>query len=662
LREWRARSHRAAVTARVVSALPLLAVCLCCLWLAVDEGGFYPRTWTAVVVVLSALVLALVTTAWEGRASLARPALVALVALAGFAAWSFATSLWAGSPGDAARGALLTAIYLAAFAVPLLWPASPGATERIVLGLAGAVAVLGAVGVGRILDGTTPLVYGRLAWPTGYPNTTAAFLALGAWLGLVVAASGTCGLLLRSAGFAAFVWIAGLLVVARSQGALVTGVLAALVLVVLSRRRLEAVALLVLGLLLVAPAVPSLARVVNEYPEDQPAALRHAVWVLAAVTIVSVPSFLLLGPLLGRVRPRRPGLRTRVAIVGATAAVLLVAGVAVSSARVAAAWRDLTAGPAATTSASRYYGAGLAGNRADFWRVGLQALARDPVGGIGVDNFQATYLRERRSDEQPRSPHNLVVTVLSEMGVVGGALLAVFVGGAALVLVRTARGGDAATGTAAQAAVVGLVGWLGHAQLDWLWEMPATGALAFTVAGIGVGVGGGTRQPGSASRRPAAAASTAPLRAAALLAAAAIAVYAGSLWISTRYEERGVALWRTAPVAAAADLRRAAMFDPLGSDALLLRGAITARRGNWKEARSAFAESLSRDRTNWYAWLQLALAEARLGHGAAASEAVQRAVALNPREQVARRLARSIRRHELPSQAQLEEQLAASQS
>jgi hypothetical protein len=649
------------VTARVVSALPLLTVCLCCLWLAVDEGGFYPRTWTAVVVALAAVVLALVVAAWDGRASLARPALIALLGLAGFVAWSFATSLWAGSPGDAVRGSLVTAIYLAAFGVPLLWPASPGATERIVLGLAVAVAALGAVGVGRVLDGTSPLVYGRLSWPTGYPNTTAAFLALGAWLGLVVAVGGTCGPLLRSAGFAAFVWIAGLLVVARSQGAVVTAALAAIVLVVLSRRRVQAVALLVLGLLLVAPAVPSLARVVNEYPEDQPAALRHAVWMLAAVTLAAVPSFLLLRPLLGRMRPRRPGLPARAAIVVVTAAVLLVAGVAVSSARVAAAWRDLTAGPAETTSASSYYGTGLAGNRGDFWRVGLRAFAHDPVGGIGVDNFQATYLRERRSDEQPRSPHNLVVMVLSETGAVGASLLAVFVGGVALVLVRTARGGDAATGSTAQAAVVGLVGWLGHAQLDWLWEMPATGALAFTMAGIGVGVGGGRAQLGSACLRPAAGAPTAPLRAGALLATAAVAVVASALWLSVRYEERGVALWRAEPAAADADLRRAARLDPLGDDALLLRGTIAARRGRWDEARAAFSSSLSRDSSNWYAWLELGLAQAHLGHPAPAVIAVQRAAALNPREGVPARLERAIRRDELPSQASLERQLALSE-
>jgi hypothetical protein len=345
---------------------------------------------------------------------------------------------------------------------------------------------------------------------------------------------------------------------------------------------------------------------------------------------------------------RSPGRAARAGILVACLLLVLGAGATVSpSARVAAAWSDLSR----TTSGQGSPGViSLGTNRADFWRVGLDEFARHPVGGIGVDNFQAAYLQHRRSDEQPRASHSFVVRALSETGLVGTALLASFVLGVALVLTRRARR-EAPTGVVAQAAAVALTGWLLHGTVEWLWEMPATGALAFAIAGIGVGTAGGE----TVSLRP-----RPVVRAGVAVAVACVGLLAGALWLSVRYEERGAGRWRSEPVAAAADLRRAARLDPLGTDALLLRGAIAARRGRWQETRLAFAESLSRDPSNWYAWLELGLAEARLGHDHVALAAARRAGVLNPRESVPSLLIRAIRRADLPSQAELERELAAS--
>src|SRR4051812_17046467 len=170
----------------MIRALPTTAICLCCLWLAVDEGGFYVPTWSAVAAAAAALALALSLAVWRLRAHLTGAARVAAAGLVTLTAWSFLSALWALAPGSAWNGSLLGALYLVALLVPLLWPASDAARERILLGIALAVAGLGGVGVARAVADPASLVYARLAWPSGYPNATAALFALAAWLALVV--------------------------------------------------------------------------------------------------------------------------------------------------------------------------------------------------------------------------------------------------------------------------------------------------------------------------------------------------------------------------------------------------------------------------------------------------------------------------------------------
>jgi tetratricopeptide (TPR) repeat protein len=236
---------------------------------------------------------------------------------------------------------------------------------------------------------------------------------------------------------------------------------------------------------------------------------------------------------------------------------------------------------------------------------------------------------------------------------VGAALLAVSFVAIAVALVPAARR-EGATGTVAQAAVVGLTGWLAHAQLDWLWEMPAAAALALAVAGLGVGA------TSSGQVAPAPPSFGLPLvRGTAALAAAVVAVMAASLWLAVRYEERGVTLWRSAPSIADADLRRATRLDPLGSDALLIRGSIAARRGRWVEMRDAFTAAVARDGSDWYAALELAVAEAHLGNRPTALASARQAVRLNPRAAAARAALTDLRLGRIPSQPALDRALAA---
>lgn len=89
--------------------------------------------------------------------------------------------------------------------------------------------------------------------------------------------------------------------------------------------------------------------------------------------------------------------------------------------------------------------------RTDIWQVGLLIYASAPLTGVGLDNFPVAYTPERirQSDVtiiapwRPafRSPHDIIIGTLGELGTMGLFLLAVFI---VPLLVRRGWGPDAA--------------------------------------------------------------------------------------------------------------------------------------------------------------------------------------------------------------------------
>src|SRR5262249_57752375 len=106
-------------------------------------------------------------------------------------------------------------------------------------------------------------------------------------------------------------------------------------------------------------------------------------------------------------------------------------GVGNPATRVERAWDEFQAKPSPRPSGS-YFTAGFGSNRHDLWRVALREIERDPVQGVGSDNFAVDYLRERRTDEEPLYPHSIELKVLAQTGVVGGLLFLGFVVSAVL--------------------------------------------------------------------------------------------------------------------------------------------------------------------------------------------------------------------------------------
>ena len=138
-------------------------------------------------------------------------------------------------------------------------------------------------------------------------------------------------------------------------------------------------------------------------------------------------------------------------------------------------------------ASSRFTSGG--GNRYDYWRVAVDQFADNPLRGIGAGNFDRTYFLERRTTEDIRQPHSIELQTLGELGIVGGALLAVFLVAIAVGFARRAR--EASDDPRARGLAVAAGGtfavWLVHTSVDWLHLIPGLTGIALCSAAVLVG-------------------------------------------------------------------------------------------------------------------------------------------------------------------------------
>jgi O-antigen ligase len=117
-------------------------------------------------------------------------------------------------------------------------------------------------------------------------------------------------------------------------------------------------------------------------------------------------------------------------------------------------------------------------NRYEYWRIGLDAFARDPLTGTGAGGFRVEWLRERQIAEAVRDTHSLEVEMAAELGLPGLLALALLVTAVALCARRALRH-DAASAAGWAAA---LLAWFLHASIDWDWQLPAVTLPAIVLA------------------------------------------------------------------------------------------------------------------------------------------------------------------------------------
>ena len=441
--------------------------------LAFFSGGYFtgPRL-VAGVVAWSCLALALLARR-GGRPSLAVPAIGGLALLC---AWTALSAAWSPSGSGAADSLERGLLYLGALSAAYV--ALRGAVRWVEPALAlGTVVVIGYGVAGRVLPDLVELsrtrsAGGRLDQPLTYWNATGALAALGLVLCARLAGDRSRPLAMRAAAAAASAPLGLGVYLSFSRGALTALGVGLVVLLALEptwpQLRAGAIALeagaICAGVASLLPAV--------EAAEGDGFATQGAVLLVVLLAAMAGAAALQAwsaraeddgmtrtGPL-----PRRV---PRIAVV--VAAVLAVAPFAAAAVDDS----ETPSDPAFGATAERFGSVGS--RRFDYWEAALAGFASDPVVGRGAGAYQAIWLEERDVRERVVDAHSLELETAAELGLVGLALLALFLGG---VAVAARRAGPQLPGAAAALALYGA-----HSAIDWDWELPALTLVAVVLAG-----------------------------------------------------------------------------------------------------------------------------------------------------------------------------------
>jgi hypothetical protein len=612
-----------------MGALPFgLAAAAVLLWWAADEGGYAPTAWYPGALIFLAL-LAGVAVSPARKAAPGQWVTRAIVLLAAFSAWSFLSIAWAGVKGDAWDGANRTLLYLTVYATfaLLCWR---GRDAAVVVGLF----TLGTAAIGAATlasEGASAFIGDRLAAPTGYANASAALFFAAFWPAVALAARPEVHWAARSVLLAAGGVLLQLAVLAQSRASVIAGGIAFLLYMVVSQERLRALLVLVP---VAAVTLASLGPLLDVFASGTEAELEEAVARERLALALSAGALLAVGALVGFID--RPGRIARGARLLAGRRRTLVAAVMAGGvlAALAAAVTNVTdglgregvsSGARSALGSSRFVG--LETGRYDLWRVAAGTVADHPLLGVGVDNFEVDFARERRTGEDLLYPHSLLLRSFSQTGLVGGALFLGFVVAALVAALKSRRRSDALANAVASASLVSAVYWLVHGSIDWLWEIPALGASALALLGLASGLGEPRPDRRLSTPRP----SAAVLATGAIFLVAAVGSYALP-GLAALEVERAVRAWPEDPNGAFSRLERARRLNPLSERPDVVAGTLAQRARQPARARTAFERALRRHPDEWYAHLQLAVLDAADRRRGPALAHLARARSLNPLE------------------------------
>jgi O-antigen ligase len=620
----------------VAGAIPLAVVLALAVFMAAKDGGLAPTIMLPAALFVLALLAVIVIAVPRRLLGAPRLVLAAVGLFAAFTVWSALSIAWAQAKGDAWDGSNRTFLYLLVLTSIALWPTSPRAVWIVALSFVVAVATLGVVTVVQLIQTTdveSLTINGRLSAPIGYPNANAAFFMLTLWLAVGLASRAWLPWVVRGVSCGLAVVLAGLSVLAASRGSVFTLPVIVITYLLIVPGRLRSIVTLLLIGVGVAPIVHPALQVYRSSPEQIPAAARHAlVFILASGAVVASVAMII-----AAVDERTSFRPTLVRATGIVVVCLALGGFAVTAIathpwnRLDTAWHDFryTGEPDGAT----HYG-GLGSNRYDFWRVSLGQFRAHPFAGIGTDNFLVPYVRQRTSPEEPLYAHSLWVDLLSQTGLIGTILFTGFVATAAWVVARIRKPRERELAGVAFAA---FSVWIWHGLVDWLWEMPALGVAALGCLGVALSLAR-TASPDSPPRRY--------VRIASALCAAALLVSGATFalpWLAERDVQRAAAIWGDDANGAFRLLDRAHRLNPATDRADVVAGAIASRLGRFELMRARFSRATRRAPYDWYAFLELGIANSLTGNRPEAAAAFQRALFLNPREKITQEVVQTFR-------------------
>jgi len=581
---------------------------------------------------------------------------IAIACLGLYSMLSFLSISWAGVPGDAWEGANRTLLYLFVFALFALWRQQGASAAALLCAWMLAMIGLATFVMLHVDAASTPAAlfdHGRLKYPSGYNNASAATWGMALWPALLMAACARIPWAARGLLAGGTVLLADLALLSESRGFFYSMAVMLILVFLFAPGRARTFALLLPIAVGIGTSTPAVLRVRDQLLQGGGGrGALHAAIAGAFIAAAVVALVVALGAAIEARHAFSPASIRRIrAGTGAIGIAMLVAAIAggwVAAgnplARAEHAWATFKRGYAANRKTGSRLTSGLGSNRYDFYRVALDEFLAHPLLGIGADNFQQQYLAHGRSHETPRYPHSVELRTLTQTGVVGTlpaliGLAAALLAGARAGLSRSMRQLDPLGGAVAAASLGGFAYWLVHGSFDWFWEFAGLGAPAFALLGLACALAPATRA-GTAARVSGARVVRTRRRLAAIVGTVAALAAAGSLgapWLSQLQVERAAQIWTRAPRRAYDRLDEAARLNPLSDEAFLVEGSIALRFDDLALADREFSRALARTPGDAYATLERGVIASALGDRQRALKLLDRAAHLNPRDPLTRK-------------------------
>jgi len=625
------------------------AVAASVLWIGWDGGTYDPAARnTLAIVVWWTIVLAVSFGLWPLVAP-TRATYLTGGLLAAFAGVTLLSMSWAKSDESAFAEFNRASLYLGVYVLTVLASrrSEAGAwADGIAIGVAG-VALLALasrffpdVASIRQFQQLLPGASTRLSYPVGY------------WNGLAILCGLVVPLLLRAGLAARRAVIAGLYVapvpalaagiyLASSRGGVAVAIVGTLTIVVLTGRRVAAIAAVAvagLGCMFAIAALLDRHELVNGPLESSVAADqgRSAAVLVALACLGTGLGFSVLDRALARLpAPSVTGEQVALAVF---AALVTVGALAADP---LARFRAFKAAPQALEVPSGDFVKAhlLSGNGSGRWQLWASALDQfesRPLLGHGAGSYEAWWSQHGSLAMFVRDAHSLYAEVLGELGLVGLLLLGgVFVAGLVVGATRLTQRQPPQDRLLLAGLLAAFVAFAFAVAVDWMWELTVVGVVGVVLLGLLTGPATARTAPKSvtADARPVVGprgrfglALTVVLVGWLLMVAHAIPLFASiELRASERAATRGDN--RTA-VEAALSARN---LEPWAAAPLLQLALVEERAGRLRSARNWINEAVRQDVSDWRLRLVAARIEVKRGAVRSASRNFEAARRLNPR-------------------------------
>lgn len=626
------------------------------------------------VAVAIVAVLAAGVWLWHGALPLSAPRLAwvgaALVAL--FVLWTGLTLAWSVSGDDTWHELNRTLTYalvlLLAIAAASWWRR---AAEWLAVGYLAAALLVALYAVGGklvpglhipgVIDLNHTFLIPRLRAPLDYWNALALFELMGAPVAVALAIDQRRREAVRLAALASLAFLFVAIGLTYSRGGVIALIVAMVAFAVISRAGLRTLGVIALGLLGAAPSLVVAFSTHSLTAVAQPLSARETDGaLLAVVLVVSLAALVLAGRTLLGVEGRfvlRPSTSRRIGLVlaGALALALLAGGVALAASKrgfggtISHEWKTFRTPHFDPLFSPNHLVTTNSGNRWVWWSEAAGAWSDRPAQGWGAGSFPVLHKEYRTNDLAVMQPHSVPMQLLAETGIVGallglGGLLALTVAAVARARAlpddaprdgpppRAGPGGDPSR-LLAGALAAAAVAWLFHGLYDWDLDIPGVTLPALAFLGVVVGR---ARPDGRVPR-------SGPAARGLVLALATVGGCVVALsallpaWADSKTKHAlDVASSHRSPArlqSAAEDAELAARLDPVSEQPLLALASIEQARGRPLAARAALLRAIRRQPSAADSWAELALLELKLRDLRGLQVALQRAVALNPRDQ-----------------------------